>query len=152
MTYSTLVFVGDHPLLVACAGRAREAGLSVSAVSTDDPSIAAWASGEDIELVSWSDLTAHVQTTRPDVLVSVGNLRILPDEMVEATKVTVNFHDGPLPTYAGLHTPMWALLDDATDYEVTWHVVEGGIDEGDVLATAGFDIAPDETTRSMKQQ
>lgn len=149
MTYSTLVFVGDHPLLVACAGRAREAGLTVAAVSTDDASIAAWAAGEGIELVAWSDLTGHVQTTRPDALLSVGNLRILPDEMVEATKVTVNFHDGPLPTYAGLHTPMWALLDDATDYEVTWHVVEGGIDEGDVLATAGFDIAPDETTRSM---
>ena len=149
MTYSTLVFVGDHPLLVACAGRAREAGLTVAAVSTDDPSISAWATGEDIELVAWSDLAEHVKATRPDVLVSVGNLRILPDEMVEATKVTVNFHDGPLPTYAGLHTPMWALLDDASTYEVTWHVVEGGIDEGDVLATSGFEIAPDETTRSM---
>ena len=51
MTYSTLVFVGDHPLLVACAGRAREAGLNVAAVSTDDASIAAWAAGEGIELV-----------------------------------------------------------------------------------------------------
>ncbi|MEM7285374.1 MAG: MupA/Atu3671 family FMN-dependent luciferase-like monooxygenase [Actinomycetota bacterium] len=149
MTYSTLVFVGDHPLLVACAGRAREAGLIVDAVSTDDPSIAAWASGEGIDRVAWSDLTEHVTATRPDVLVSVGNLRILPDDMVDATKVTVNFHDGPLPTYAGLHTPMWALLDDATEYEVTWHVVEGGIDEGDVLATSGFQIAADETTRSM---
>ena len=152
MTYSTLVFVGDHPLLVACAGRAREAGLTVAAVCSDDASITAWAAGEGIEVVEWKALTDHVQRTRPDVLLSVGNLRILPDEMVDATGVSINFHDGPLPTYAGLHTPMWALLDDATEYAVTWHVVEGGVDEGDVLATSAFEIAPGETTRTMNMK
>lgn len=149
MTYSTVVFVGDHPLLVACAGRAREAGLDVVAVCTQDPSIGAWAESMDIEIVAWGDLGGHLESVRPDVLLSVGNLRILPDEMVAATKVTINFHDGPLPKYAGLHTPMWSLLKGDSEYSVSWHVVEGGVDEGDVLATGSFDIADDETTRTI---
>jgi natural product biosynthesis luciferase-like monooxygenase protein len=149
LMYNTVVFVGDHPLLVACAGRAREAGLDVIGVSTQDASIGRWADGEGIEQIAWSAFTPYLQQTRPDVLLSVGNLRILPDEMVAATKVTINFHDGPLPTYAGLHTPMWALLHSDTDYSVSWHVVEGGVDEGDVLATGSFAIDPDETTRSI---
>lgn len=147
--YSTVAFVGDHPLLVACASRAREAGLEVVAVSTQDASIARWAQGEGIDNVGWNDLGGHLDRLRPDVLLSVGNLRIISEEMVAATKVTINFHDGPLPTYAGLHTPMWALLNGDTEYTVTWHVVEGGIDEGDILATGSFAIDPDETTRSI---
>ena len=148
-TYTTVVFVGDHPLVVACAGRAREAGLDVVAVSTDDPSISTWATGESIEVVEWAAFGDYLDRTRPDVLLSVGNLRILPDEMVEAAKVAINFHDGPLPKFAGLHTPMWALVRGETSYEVTWHVIEGGVDEGDVLASQGFEIAEDETTRSI---
>ncbi len=147
--YRTVVFVGDHPLLVACADRAREAGLDVVAVSTQDASIAEWADGEGIARVAWKDLAGHLERQRPDVLLSVGNLRILPDEMVEATRITVNFHDGPLPAYAGLHTPMWALLAGEKDYGVTWHAVEGGIDEGSILATRSFEIADDETTQSL---
>lgn len=150
--YSTAVFVGDHPLLVACAGRAREAGLEVVAVSTGDASIEAWAQREDIPQVAWSDLGTFLSDKRPDVLLSVGNLRILPDEMVASTKVSINFHDGPLPRFAGLHTPMWALLAGETDYAVTWHVVEGGVDEGDILASQAFEIGPDETTQSMNMK
>ncbi|MFV2038822.1 MAG: formyltransferase family protein, partial [Acidimicrobiales bacterium] len=147
--YSTVVFVGDHPLVVACAGRARDAGLNVTAVSTSDGPIAAWAEAEGIARVAWTDLGEYLRQHTTDVLLSVGNLRILPDDIVDATKATINFHDGPLPKFAGLHTPMWALLAGETEYEVTWHRVEGGIDEGDILATEGFEIDHDETTRSM---
>ncbi len=149
MTFSTVVFVGDHPLLVACAGRAREAGLDLLAISTQDPDISSWAGDEGIEQVSWMELTEFLHRHKPDVLLSVGNLRILPEEMISAAGVAINFHDGPLPSYAGLHTPMWALLAGEDEYHVTWHVVEGGIDQGAVLATSGFEIAERETTRSM---
>ncbi|MGI9624309.1 MAG: MupA/Atu3671 family FMN-dependent luciferase-like monooxygenase, partial [Acidimicrobiales bacterium] len=152
MNYSTVVFVGDHPLVVACAGRARDVGLNVVGVSTDDASIKEWAADESIECLAWSGLADYLETTRPDVLLSVGNLRIIPDEMIASVGVTINFHDGPLPAYSGLHTPMWALLDSITEYSVSWHVVENGIDEGDVLASASFSVATDETTRSMNMK
>ncbi len=150
--YRTAVFVGDHPLLVACAGRVLDAGMDIVGVCTQDESISDWAAGQGIVRVDWGDLGEHLTQLRPDVFLSVGNLRILPDEMVASAGVTINFHDGPLPKFAGLHTPMWALLEGETDYAVTWHIVQDGIDEGDVLATQSFEISPDETTRSMNMK
>ena len=29
-------------------------------------------------------------------------------------RMAINFHDGPLPRYAGLNTPVWALLNGET--------------------------------------
>jgi len=80
--YSTVVFVGDHPLLVACAGRVIDAGMDIVGVCTQDESIGDWADGRGIATIDWVNLGEHLHQQRPDVLLSVGNLRILPDEMV----------------------------------------------------------------------
>jgi len=121
-------------------------------ICTADDSIATWAAGEGIAQVDFENLASYLTVNNVDVLLSVGNLRILPDEMVAAAKVAINFHDGPLPGLAGMHTPMWALWRGETTHGVTWHVIERGIDEGDLLATASFEIAQDETTRSMNMK
>jgi natural product biosynthesis luciferase-like monooxygenase protein len=147
--YETVAFVGDHPLVASCAGRLIDAGLRVVAISSDDDAINTWADDAGIDRVAWDDFGAYLGHTRPDLLLSVGNLRIIGDDMIEAVGLAVNFHDGPLPAYAGLHTPMWAILAGETDYAVSWHVVESGVDEGDVLASSSFTISADETTRSI---
>lgn len=143
------VLVGDHPLLMTCAARLGEAGFDVVAVSTDDPSLTQWVADEEIAAVEWAGLASWVAEARPDVLISVGNLRILSNEILAAVGTAVNFHDGPLPERAGLHSPVWALLEGAAEHGIAWHVVEHGIDEGDILAERRFELAPDETTRSL---
>ncbi|MFN3218208.1 MAG: MupA/Atu3671 family FMN-dependent luciferase-like monooxygenase [Acidimicrobiales bacterium] len=147
--YGTVAFVGDHPLVASCAGRLIDAGLRVVAISSDDDAIGAWADDAGIDRVAWDDFGAYLERTRPDLLLSVGNLRIIGDDMIASVGLAVNFHDGPLPAYAGLHTPMWAILAGETEYAVSWHVVESGVDEGDVLAASSFAVSADETTRSI---
>ncbi len=86
-----------------------------------------------------------------DWLLSVFNLRILPPEIIRhASRGAVNFHDGPLPRYAGLYAPTRALLDGETEHGVAWHLVDEGIDTGDLLVTESIPIEMDDTTLSLQ--
>src|SRR5690606_38326863 len=56
---------------------------------------------------------------------------------------------GPLPRYAGLNTPVHALLAQEAQYGITWHQITSGIDEGGILKQALFEVAPRETSLSL---
>jgi len=50
-----------------------------------------------------------------DWLFSISNLSLIPTALWQAaTRRAANFHDGPLPRYAGLNAPAWALLAGET--------------------------------------
>jgi methionyl-tRNA formyltransferase len=55
---------------------------------------------------------------------------------------TVNFHNGPLPKYAGLNPYCWAIINGESDYGISWHIVEVGIDSGPILHLARFALDP----------
>jgi methionyl-tRNA formyltransferase len=61
----------------------------------------------------------------------------------------VNFHDGPLPRYAGLNAPVWALLNREPQYGVTWHEMTATADAGSILKQEHFDLADGETAFSL---
>ena len=64
-------------------------------------------------------------------------------------KAAINFHDGPLPRYAGMYTPAWALIHGETEYGVTFHEMTLGADEGDIYVQRLFEIAPDDTSLTL---
>ncbi|WP_223252377.1 formyltransferase family protein [Paracoccus mutanolyticus] len=85
-----------------------------------------------------------------DWLFSVANLSILKPEMLaRGRKGAINFHDGPLPRLAGLNAPVWAIIGQEPQHGVTWHMIEGGVDEGDILAQVLFDMRPDDTALTL---
>ena len=65
------------------------------------------------------------------------------------TRAAINFHDGPLPEYAGLNTPVWALLNGETQHGVTWHLMTREVDRGDILAQRRFDLTDSETALTL---
>ena len=74
------------------------------------------------------------------------------DVLALPAKGAINFHDGPLPRYAGLNTPAWAIINGEDSHGITWHVIEGGVDEGDILAQRMVQIAEDETAFSLNSK
>jgi natural product biosynthesis luciferase-like monooxygenase protein len=74
---------------------------------------------------------------------------VIPDAVLSRARAAVNFHDGPLPRHAGLNAAVWAILEGDTEHGVTWHRIEGGVDEGRVLVQRLFDIAAEETALSL---
>jgi folate-dependent phosphoribosylglycinamide formyltransferase PurN len=71
-------------------------------------------------------------------VVVVGGTRIISSELLEATTATfLNMHAGITPRYRGVHGGYWALANgDRGHCGVTVHVVDPGVDTGDVVAQA----------------
>ncbi|MEM7718542.1 MAG: MupA/Atu3671 family FMN-dependent luciferase-like monooxygenase [Pseudomonadota bacterium] len=123
-----------------------DAGHRISAVVTRDARVRDWALGAGLDVHTTEDTL----TDRFDWLLSIANTEIIQKSLLaKAEKGAINFHDGPLPRYAGLNAPVWALLNGEARYGITWHVIEGAIDAGRIVAQHMFDVAPDETALTL---
>ncbi len=97
-----------------------------------------------------ADLAERLAGTPFDWLLSIANLDLIPEAVLALpARGAVNFHDGPLPAYAGLNAPVWAILNGEADHGITWHMIEGGIDEGDILAQAHFPVTDTDTALTL---
>ncbi len=143
--------IGADTLLIECGEVLLSKNHSIDGVITAAPRIRQWAHNKSISVI---DLIKGYETELHDkdfdYLFSITHLEIIKDEVLNLPKKgAINFHDGPLPAYAGLNTPAWALMNDESEYGITWHQITPGIDEGDILKQVIFNIAPNETSLSI---
>ncbi|MFW8635525.1 MupA/Atu3671 family FMN-dependent luciferase-like monooxygenase [Cribrihabitans pelagius] len=149
MTRFSSVLIGNESLLIASAEALLARGHDIRAVVSQDAAIRDWAAGKDLAVLA----RAAEIPQGFDWLLSIANLAVLPEEVLaRAGKGAVNFHDGPLPRYSGLNTPNWALIEGAREYGIAWHLIGGGVDEGDILASRRFDVAEEETALSLNSK
>lgn len=148
-TAATCVLIGEEPLVVRCAETLHRFGHKVISIVTERKSIRAWANEHDIRVLRPSGYEAAVKEDAPDLFVSAANLRIIPADVLAACDLAVNFHDGPLPEYAGLNTPSWAILNGERKHGVTWHCMEPSVDRGAILKKRVFPIASDVTAQIL---
>ena len=143
--------VGAESLLIQCGEVLLQNDFEILGIVSAQPAIVSWAAGRRLPRFQLDGEFANALASRsPDFLFSIANLAILPPEVVTAaSKGTINFHDGPLPQYAGLYTTSWALLERQETHGVTWHYVEGGIDEGDILKQERFPLDRGETALTL---
>ena len=143
--------IGSESLLAECAETLLKQGHEILGVITSARKLAAWAHGRNLRVLDpRGDYRAALAEQPFEYLFSITHLAIIPADVIALpTKGAINFHDGPLPRYAGLNTPVWALLNRETDYAITWHWMTAGIDDGDVLIRKPVEIAPDDTALSL---
>lgn len=142
-----VVLVGDETLAAEAGQRLIERGHRVLAIITESATIAAWAEGRGVPRRTINEV---IEGEDFDLLFSLANLRPLPRALLEkATLEAINFHDGPLPRYAGVHTTSWAILEGARDYGVRFHRMIEALDAGDIVAKRDFTIDEDETALSL---
>src|SRR5690348_8848912 len=112
MLKTSSVFIGDGSLLVQCAEAFVRAGHRIEAVVSAAPANLEWAAARGVRAVRMEgDWPAALEGLDFDYLFSVANLRMLPPAVLgRARKLAINFHDGPLPRYAGLNATCWALM------------------------------------------
>jgi methionyl-tRNA formyltransferase len=81
-----------------------------------------------------------------DLLLNVHALYVLPAEVVAAPSIgSFNLHPGPLPRYAGLNAPSWAIYHGEQSHAVTVHWMDAGIDTGPVAYQSQMPIEDDDT-------
>jgi len=145
------VLVGSESLLIQCAQTLEQRGHQVIAVVSQRAAIRKWAAERGIRLLRDAKALVAAADLQPfDYLFSITNLAVLPDAALALpTRGAINFHDGPLPEYAGLNTPVWALFNGETGHGVTWHAMTAAIDAGDILTQRRFAIAAGETALTL---
>lgn len=143
--------IGSETLLAECGEILLKQEHDILGVITSAPKLAEWAASHGLRVIDAAGDYASALREQPfDLLFSITHLAIIPDAVLSLPeRGAINFHDGPLPRFAGLNTPVWALIEGAADYGITWHWMTAGIDAGDVLAHKPVDISPDDTALSL---
>ncbi|SUZ31274.1 Dimodular nonribosomal peptide synthase [Roseibaca ekhonensis] len=151
MTQFNSILIGDETLTAECGAQLLARGHRIGAVVTDNPRVADWAAGAGLNVLApGAGLAARLAGLQADWLFNIAGLRMLPRNVLDLPALgAINFHDGPLPRHAGLNAPVWALLEGEARHGIAWHVIEDGVDTGDVLVSAEFDISPEDTALTL---
>ena len=104
--------IGADSLLEACGEVLLGAGHEVCGVITDSVRLSAWARERGLALLDpRGDFESVLASVPFDHLFAITHLERLPERTLRLPRRSaINFHDGPLPAYAGLNAPAWALM------------------------------------------
>ena len=85
-----------------------------------------------------------------DLLLNVHSLFLIHGDVVAAPRIgSFNLHPGPLPSYAGLNAPSWAVVHGEPSHAVTLHWMTPGIDTGAIAYEARFPLTDADTGLSV---
>lgn len=148
---ATSVIIGEGAIAVNCGSALLRAGHTIPLVCTRDESLAAWAREHSIPVTTeLAELEAAITRDPVDYLFSIVNFRILPPSLLAVPKrLAINYHDGPLPQYAGTHVTSWAILNGESSHAITWHVIAERVDQGDILKQVPIALLPDESSGTL---
>lgn len=143
--------IGEGNLLLHCLRDLLTAGIDVKVVFTNTTSASELCQNNDIQCHNRSaNLREILQDSDIDYLFSISNPRILKEDVLRIPKIlTINYHDSPLPAYAGVHATSWAIMNGEKTHGISWHVVEIGIDTGDILQSETVRILEEDSALTL---
>ena len=141
----------------------REA-FSVSAVISDNAAAGGLEYGKVAGIPTFSFERKNFETLRKqkealyhqirqigaDYIVLAGYMQIVAPEFVEEFKGRIiNIHPSLLPLLPGLHSHERALLEGHKFHGCTVHVVDAGVDTGNIIAQAKVGVLPEDNAESL---
>jgi phosphoribosylglycinamide formyltransferase-1 len=98
-----------------------------------------------------AQLIEAVAKLNPDLVVSVGFMRILSEAFVSKFP-TINTHPALLPNFPGAHAVRDALKSGASVTGSTVHWVEAGIDTGAIISQKEVEVLPQDDEASLHER
>jgi amino acid adenylation domain-containing protein len=143
--------IGSTSRLIACGRLLLEKGHHICGVISNESDIVQWAKENGLHLIMPNDnLLAILSGKTFDLFISINNFWKIPNEILTLPeKYAINFHDGPLPKYAGVNATNWAIMNEETSHGITWHIMTEEIDAGDILKQMTFPLSEKETALSL---
>jgi methionyl-tRNA formyltransferase len=131
--------------VVAADGPRGTSGPSVHDIARDS-GIPTW----DPRILSDPDAVEAVRSARIDLTLNVHSLRVIDPAILDAPRMgSFNLHPGPLPRYAGLNAPSWAIYHREPEHGVTVHRMSARIDAGSIAYQERFSIGARDTGLSV---
>ena len=107
----------------------------------DFPDRGAW----DVELAS------EIASRAPDFVVTAGFMKILGPATL-GSRTILNTHPALLPSFPGAHAVRDALAHGVKVTGTTAHLVDAGIDTGQILAQRAVEVLDDDTEESLHER
>ena len=98
-----------------------------------------------------SDIFERAHSLGPDLIVSVGFMRLLAPDFVQAFKV-INTHPSLLPLFPGAHAVRDALAAGAKVTGTSVHWVDAGLDTGSVISQRQIDVLPGDDEATLHER
>lgn len=87
-----------------------------------------------VQNVNSVEFIEQLRTYQCDLLVSMSFNQIFKRQIIDLTRYKIiNCHAGQLPFYRGRNILNWALINDESEFGITVHYVDEGIDTGDII-------------------
>ena len=147
----TCAAIGEGNLLLYCLKELRQYNFVINAVFTNSESVEAFCQDTNIPCFKRNkDLVKILNKHDTDFLFSISNPRILRKDVLQIpNRLTINYHDSPLPAYAGVHATSWAIMQGERHHGISWHVVEADIDTGGILQSETVEILEDDSAFTL---
>lgn len=95
-------------------------------------------------------LVEKIKEISPDLILSVYYRRYIPKSIYSLASLgSFNIHPSKLPFYRGPVPTMWAIQNGESEYGITIHAIDDGIDTGDILYQEIHPIDPEDTGYSL---
>lgn len=146
-----VVFLGSKPIGLFCLNylleKSKELEVEVIAVFSNDNNT--FGGGSFRELCSlrsipfYSSIEHLKEVKKPiEYLISVQFHEILKKEHLNRVKErAVNLHMAPVPEYRGCNQFSFAIYNQDLSFGTTLHIMDEGIDSGDIIAERRFNIS-----------
>jgi folate-dependent phosphoribosylglycinamide formyltransferase PurN len=101
---------------------------------------------QPIESVNSESFRKQLALLNPDIIV-INGTRIIGRKTLSTTAAKIiNSHHGITPAYRGAHGAYWALYQNDKEHcGVTVHLVDAGIDTGNIIGSAKIEITPNDS-------
>lgn len=161
MSRVNVLLVAEEAAGIQVLRRIAGSGHRLVAVMTAPPTTGGGATVADVagglgvpvlpsERVRDPALAEWIRSEQVDLLLNVHSLFVAHGDVVAAPAIgSFNLHPGPLPEYAGLNAPSWAIYHGEARHAVTVHWMEPGIDTGAIAYERSFEISEEETGLSL---
>lgn len=143
--------IGDDNITLQCASIILARNHQLLGLISQSKHIKKWCKKNKVPYVkSIKEFEKNYMNQPCDFLFSIANGTILSPTILNYPRIyAINYHNSPLPKYAGLYATTWAILNDEKDHAISWHVMHEQIDSGDILKQPRFSIEDSETALSL---
>jgi phosphoribosylglycinamide formyltransferase-1 len=97
------------------------------------------------------ELEVLIAALRPDLVVSAGFMRILPEAITTRFRI-INSHPALLPLFPGAHAVRDALVAGVNETGTSIHWVDAGVDTGEVIVQEKIEILAGDTEESLHER
>ena len=142
------IVVGEGNLPHKCIGILKDYGIDIQALVSGDE----WLIHENIseQFPKYNSLNDLTNIEPVDYIFSINNSLILKKTFTKLARImAINYHDAPLPRYAGMYATNWAIINDEKEHGVSWHEVVDKIDAGDIVASHLLPVLSNDTALSL---